>query len=76
MGALQSLYNIYILGSPKVWFAFINFLGDELYHPLDFFSNKMRTRHGKCTFSSSAILSMFNDLEFRECADHTGTFLC
>ena len=28
----------------QVWFAFINFLGDELYHPLDFFSNKMRTR--------------------------------
>jgi len=27
-----------------VWFAFINFLGDELYHPLDFFSNKLRTR--------------------------------
>lgn len=31
----------------QVWFAFINFLGDELYHPLDFFSNKMRTRHPK-----------------------------
>lgn len=27
-----------------VWFAFINFLGDELHHPLDFFSNKLRTR--------------------------------
>lgn len=31
-------------GVAAVWFAFINFLGDELYHPLDFFSNKMRTR--------------------------------
>ena len=28
----------------EVWFAFINFVGDELHHPLDFFSNKMRTR--------------------------------
>ena len=28
----------------EVWFAFINFIGDELHHPLDFFSNKMRTR--------------------------------
>mmetsp|Transcript_39203 Transcript_39203/g.73106 ORF Transcript_39203/g.73106 Transcript_39203/m.73106 type:complete len:255 (-) Transcript_39203:66-830(-) len=31
-------------GLAAVWFAAINFLGDEIYHPLDFFSNKMRTR--------------------------------
>ncbi|CAJ1332782.1 unnamed protein product [Effrenium voratum] len=31
-------------GLAAVWFAFINFIGDELHHPLDFFSNKMRTR--------------------------------
>ena len=28
----------------QVWFAAVNFVGDEAYHPLDFFSNKMRTR--------------------------------
>ncbi|CAE8701510.1 unnamed protein product, partial [Polarella glacialis] len=27
-----------------VWFAMINYVGNELYHPLDFFSNKLRTR--------------------------------
>eukprot|EP00930_Biecheleria_cincta_P057202 TRINITY_DN43177_c0_g1_i1.p1 TRINITY_DN43177_c0_g1~~TRINITY_DN43177_c0_g1_i1.p1 ORF type:complete len:265 (+),score=48.79 TRINITY_DN43177_c0_g1_i1:27-821(+) len=27
-----------------LWFAFINFLGDEANHPLDFLSNKLRTR--------------------------------
>ena len=46
----------------KVWFAFINFLGDELHHPLDFFSNKMRTRqvslkpehHSQCESRSNS----------------------
>lgn len=27
-----------------LWFAIINFLGDEINHPLDFLSNKLRTR--------------------------------
>ncbi|OLP95238.1 hypothetical protein AK812_SmicGene22660 [Symbiodinium microadriaticum] len=31
-------------GLAAVWFAAVNFVGDEAYHPLDFFSNKMRTR--------------------------------
>ena len=35
----------------QVWFAAINFVGDEAYHPLDFFSNKMRTRRGGETYS-------------------------
>lgn len=31
-------------GLAAVWFMFRNFLSDELYHPLDFYSNKLRTR--------------------------------
>jgi len=27
-----------------LWFAFVNFLGDEANHPLDFLSNKLRSR--------------------------------
>lgn len=27
-----------------LWFAFVNFAGDEVNHPLDFYSNKIRTR--------------------------------
>ena len=63
----------------KVWFAFINFLGDEVYHPLDFFSNKMRTRQTRRRFerttaSSQMFVTLWHFCDF--VTGRTGTFWC
>lgn len=39
-----SFISLIMVGLTVLWFAFLNFVANEVYHPLDFYSNTLRTK--------------------------------